>query len=300
MKLKTLIIALVLIPMLNYAVGNKREEFIRPAKETVEEAKTANKLILVISKSHAGTATDILENKHTSRFLDEHFIIEQQVNPDTQDLYLIYNAQQELVHRVANDSYPYELAVKIKRALNPDTRYYTLLARFDHGERSVALLEKLITGVSDAGDIGNAPRVMQAYLDTQTSSMTPPTIRLLVKHTHTSNDPGFAILMSDMDAADDVLGAGKTAAKLAVIIFDEAFAPYLSEKKVDLEALTEKVKSTYAREELAYLIDGMAIQFMEMREDWESLRSALPIYLGTHGNQLSEATREYYSWLAKS
>ncbi|MGV3761169.1 hypothetical protein [Parapedobacter sp.] len=300
MKLKTLIIALVSIPMLNYAVGAKHEEFIRPAKETVEVAKATGKLILVISQSHAGTATDILENKHTSRFLDEYFVIEQQLNPDTQNLYLIYNAQEERVHRVADEPYPYELAVKIKRALNPETQYYTLLARFDHGDRSVALLEKLITGTSDAGDMGNAPRVMQAYLDTQGSPMTPSTIRLLAKHTHTSKDPGFAILMAGMDAADDVLGMGKTAEILASIIFDEAFVPYLNKKNVDLETLIESVKSTYSHKELAYLIDGMPIQFMEMREDWEGLKSALPIYLNAHGHQLSEAMRNYYSRLIES
>lgn len=300
MKLKTLIIALVLIPALNFATGNKHETVIRPAKQTVEAAKSADKLILVISQSHAGMATDILENKHTSRFLLEHFVIEQQMNPDAQDGYLVYNQQQELVHRVAHEPYPYELAVKIKRALNPDTQYYKLLDRFDRGDRSPALLENVITDASDADDAENAPRLMQAYLDTQASPMTPATIRLLAKHTKSTNAPGFAILLTDMAAADEVLGAGKTAEKLASIIFDEAFAPYLNKKIVDLDALTEKVKSTYPNNELADLIDGMAIQFMEMREDWDGLKSALPAYLNAHGDQLSETMRDYYSWLREN
>src|SRR3546814_2878856 len=107
---------------------------------------------------------------------------------------------------------------------------------------------------------------MQAYLDTQVSPMTPATIRLVAKHTKTSGDPGFALLLTDMATADDVLGVGKTVEKLASIIFNEAFAPYLSQKTVDLEALTEKAKSTYPYDKLAYLIDGMAIRFLEMRD----------------------------------
>lgn len=300
MKLKTLIIALVSIPALNSAASSGHGAIARPAKQTVEAAKTADKLILVISQSHAGMANGLLENRHTARFLDTHFVVEQQTNTNGQDLYLVYNQQRELIHRVANEPYPYELAVKIKRALNPGMQYYTLLERFDGGERSEILLEKLIIGASDAGDRENAPRLMQAYLDIQASPLAPAAIRLIAKHTGNSNDPGFAALLTDMATADDVLGAGKTAEKLASIIFDEAFAPYVDRKNVDLKALTEKTKSTYPNDELTYLIDGMAIRLMEMREDWDGLKLAVPAYLNTHGVQLSKAMRDYYSWLIEA
>lgn len=297
MKMKTLIIALVLIPGFIYAANATQAETIRPAKETVEAAKAADKFILVISQSHTGVATDVLANEHTSHFLNEHFVIEQQVNPDMQTLYLIYNQQQKLVHRVADEPYPYELAIKIKQALNPGTQYYTLLARFDNGDRSAALLENLIAGAKNAGDDKNASRLMQAYLDTQASPTTPKTIRLLAKYTKTSKDPGFSILMANIDAADEVLGTGKTAEKLVSIIFDEAFAPCVNKKNIDIVALTEKAKSSYPNDELAYLIEGMAIQLLEMREDWEGIKSALPTYLRTHGDHLSDAMQGYYSWL---
>lgn len=279
MKMKTLIIALALIPVITYAANYKQVETVRPAKETIEAAKAADKFILVISQSHNGAATDILVNEHTSRFLNEHFVIEEQVNPDMQTLYLVYNKQQELVHRVKNEPYPYELAVKIKQALVAGTQYHALLARFDNGDRSTALLEKLIEGASNAGDDENASRLMQAYLDTQSSAMTPKTIQLLAKHTNATKDPGFAILMANIDAADEVLGIGKTAEKLASVIFEEAFAPHIHKKNVDIEVLTEKAKSSYPNDELAYFIEGMAIQLLEMREDWEGLKSVLPTYL---------------------
>lgn len=294
MKLKTLIITLVLIPLLNFAAESSYNGGIHPAKQTVEAAKAVDKLVLVISQAGVGTAVNILENRHTSRFLNEHFVIEQQMNPGEQDLYLIFNQQQELIHRVAHEPYPYESAVKIKRALDPNKQYYTLLARFDDGERATGLLENLLIGATDAGDRKNAPRLMQAYLATQASPMTPETIRLLAKHTNTSNSAGFALLMADMETADHVLGTGKTAEMLAAIIFDEAFTPYLSKKNVDLKVLTEKAKSTYTNENIVALIDRMAIQFLEMREDWSGLELALPAYLNTHGDQLSEAMHDYY------
>ncbi len=297
MRLKTLTMALVSIPLLSFAVGNGHEKVIRPAKQTVETAQATDKLILVISQSGTGMATDILENRHTSRFLDANFVIEQQTNPGVQDLYLIFNQRQELIHRVANEPYPYELAVKIKRALDPDMQYYTLLARFDKGERSAALLKHLIIGASDADDRRNAPRFMQAYLDSQESPMTPATIRLLAKYTKASSEPGFALLLNDIAVADNVLGSGKTAEKLAAIIFEEAFAPYLSKNSVDISTLTDNAKTTYPSENLRNLIDGLAIQFLEMRGDWDDLKLVLPAYLSNNGSQLSTAMRDYYNWL---
>src|SRR5690606_32429899 len=135
MKLKILIAALVSIPLLNFAMSQKRGA-ARPSKQTIEAARSTDKLILVISGPDAGMAAAILNNQHTSRFLDTHFVIEQQTNPDEQGAYLIYNQQQELLHRVAHEPYPYELAVKIKRALSPGSQYYNLLAQFENGDRS--------------------------------------------------------------------------------------------------------------------------------------------------------------------
>ena len=297
MKVKTLIIALVGIPLLNFAMGQKHDT-THPSKQTIEAAQSSGKLILVISEPVDGMATAILNNRHTSRFLDTHFVIEQQLNPNGQGAYLIYNQQQELLHRIVHEPYPYEMAVKIKRALDPDSQYYTLLAQFENGDRSAALLENLISGASDAGDRENAGRLMQAFLDTQESPLSPENIRFLAKYTKRSNEPGFALLLANTAVADDVLGAGRTAEKLANIIFGETFAPHLNEKNIDLEALITQTKSAYPNKSLAFLIDGMAIQLLEMREDWEGLESALPVYLSTYGDQLSEAMRNYYAWLS--
>ena len=296
--MKTLIIAWALAPLLTFAAVDTPQQTAPIPKQAIERAVSADKLILVINLAEADAPVDILENRHTARFLAEHFIIEQQADQQAQDMYLVYNQQRELIHGVANERYPYELAVKIKRALDPNTRYYTLLARFEQGDRSTALLENLIIGASDAADRENAPRFMQAYLDTQESALTTENIRFIAKHTTASSDPGFAILLDNMAVADDVLGTGKTAEKLSAIIFDEAFVPHLGDKNVDLGTLTAQLKATYQATDLAHSIDRMPIELLEMREDWEGLKSALPTYLNVHGAQLSPAMREYYTWLS--
>jgi len=295
--MKMLIIALATAPLLTLAAGNMPQKNAPVSKQTVEKAISANKLILVVNRAEADAPLDILENRHTARFLAEHFIIEQQAEHHAQDMYLVYNQQRELVHRVANERYPYELAVKIKRALDPNTQYYTLLARFEQGDRSAALLENLIIGASDAADRENAPRFMRAYLDTQESALTAENLRFLATHTTASSDPGFAIMLDNMAVADDMLGTGKMAEKLSAIIFEEVFVPHLGDKHLDLEDLTAEVKATYQTTDLAQSIDRMPIELLEMREDWEGLKSALPTYLNAHGAQLSQAMRDYYAWL---
>lgn len=297
MKVKSLIVALISIPLLNFAMGH-RYETVNPSKQTLKAAQSAGKFVLVITEPEADMAADILSNRHTSRFLNKHFIIEHQLNHDTPGAYLIYNAQGELVHRVAHEAYPYELAVKIKRSLNPETQYYPALTRYENGDRSAAILERLITSASDAGDHENVGRFIQAYLETGVSVTSEEAIRLWAKHTTASTDPGFGILMADIAAADEVLGMGKTGEKLASIIFNETFTPYLKEKDVDLDWITNEVKSKYPNSGIDHLIDGMPIQFLEIQHDWIKLEPALSAYLETHGNQLTEAQKDYYAWLS--
>jgi hypothetical protein len=228
----------------------------------------------------------LLKDKHISQFLNKHFVIETQVADADIGCYLIYNQQRELVHRVADEKYPYELAVKIKRGLDDQTQYYTLLSRFESGDRSTDLLANLIIGATDAADSVNAPRFLQAYLETLPTPPTDADLRFIMRHTTRSSDPGFHLLL---DRPIDV-------EKLAAIIFHETFTPYLNDKDVNVALLAGQTKAKYPIPALARHIDRMPIEFLEMREDWDELGT----YLHTNNLQLSPAQLEYYNGLLKA
>ncbi len=285
--MKNLIIAFVLAPLLGLA-GVPQVKDARLSKQTVKQAQLEDKLILVISHApHGGGSTALLEDRYISQFLNKYFIIEKQVSDSGQGSYLIYNQQRKLVHRVADEKYPYELAVKIKRALDTRTQYYTLLSRFENGDRSANVLINLIIGASDAADFANAPQFMRAYLETLPAQPTEADLRFISRHTIRSSDPGFTFLLDRSNAVE----------KLADIIFEETFAAHLNDKNVDVALLVEQTKDQYPVTALTQQIDRMPLEFLEMREDWEGLHNRLPTYLTAYKTQLSPAQVEYYNWL---
>ncbi|GGG85172.1 hypothetical protein GCM10007415_18120 [Parapedobacter pyrenivorans] len=285
--MKNLIIASALASLLAVA-GATQAKNIRPSKHTVEQAELENKLILVVSHApQGGNFSALFGDKYLSQFLNRHFVIEKHASKSDGDSYLIYDQQRELVHRVAGQKYPYEVAVKIKRALDTRTQYYTLLARFDNGDRSADLLTNLIIGATDADDDTNAPRFMQAYLGTLSAQPTEADLRFIARHTTRSSDPGFTFLLERE--------SGST--KLAGIIFQETFVNHLNDQVVDVVSLTSQAKSQYATPALASYIDRMPIELLEMREDWDALNKLVPVYLSTNSTRLSPAQVAYYNGL---
>jgi len=285
--MKTLMIVTVFAPLLGFAAGNTPEErTVNLSPKTIETAKAANKLILVASRG--ANVPAIFGNEHVAKFVESHFVVERQSKGSGRGSYLIYNHDGELIHEVANDPYPYELAVKIKRALQPETQYYTLLSRFNAGERGADLLENLIVGATDADDAKNAPRLMQAYLESLPAEASDAQLRFLAKHTSRSSDPGFAVLLEK----------GAHLEKLAELIFQEEFTPHLQDREVDAMKIAERVKDRYPHRALAQPIDRMAVELLEMREDWAALETVLPAYLDTYRTQLSPEMIGYYQWLS--
>lgn len=285
MNMKKLV-AILIAPILSVAATNAAVKRAPLSREIIAEAKASNKLILV---TRQGTdATAVFENKHVARFVNDHFVVEQQSDRHTRNSFLIYNHNGELIHQVAYDPRPYELAVKIKRALNPQTQYYTLLSRFGAGERTADLLENLVVGATDADDTQNAPLLMQAYLTTLGTEPTDAQLRFIARHTARSTDPGFALLLENPAHTE----------KLAKLIFREEFTIHLNDKEVDAIALAKQAKIKYPAPALAQAIDQMSIELLEMREDWAALRSAVPAYVDRYYTQLSPELIGYYQWLA--
>ena len=287
MKIKNLIMATVLIPLLSVARTPQGHDTYQLSSKTVKQAQSEDKFVLVVHTSE-GSGFDALSNdRYISQFLDKHFLVKKQTNHSKVGSYLIYNEKGELVHRVADEKYPYELAVKIKRGLNINTQYYTLLSRFENGDRSVDLLTNLIVGATDAADHSNAPQFMQAYLETLPTQPSEADFKFVAQHTTQSTDPGFAFLMDHSAGIE----------KLADIIFQETFVSQVDDRNVDAMQLAEQTKAQYPLDALIKPIDRMSIELLEMREDWNELNHILPAYLSTHNEQLSAAEMDYYTGL---
>ncbi len=284
MKAKAIVLAALIAPLAGFtaitpftnAAHNKPV-----SSELIVKAQATGKMILI------GNAP--FGDRHVAAFLDRNFVIQEPADQG-ETAFLLYNTEGTLVHRVVGDvKYPYELAVKIKRGLNASTQYYTLLDRFESGDLSMSLLESAIVGATDANDHVAGKRLMQAYLSAMTADLTASQLSFVGRHTRSTADPGFACL----------LGNGQHTDKLVEIIFAEEYLSKVGDKHADASLLSESVKAKYPSDGLEMHIDRMAIEWLEMREDREPLKTAAREYVDRYKNALSTAQVRYYSGLVK-
>ena len=71
----------------------------------------------------------------------------------------------------------------------------------------------------------------------------------------------------------------------------------MDDKKVNTSVLADQVKEKYAHAYLAQRIDQMAVELLEVREDWKSLQEILPAYMENYEKLLTPDMLNYYAWL---
>jgi len=289
MNMKGLLIVSMLTPLLSTSMLLKAAGS-PPAKTSLRATQSDDKMILLIMETVDNESSILFNNKYVVRFLEENFVIKKKIIPSEHAAYLIYDGDRNLVHRVRHENYPLEMAVKLKKALDPATQYYTLVSRFEKGDRSVDLLKGLITAADEAGDIARCAMVMEHYLQAVDSSLLDADLSFVAKHTVQSGDPGFRYLMEKSAALD----------KLAAVIFRDQFISRINEKKVDVASLVSQTKQKYSTEALAPYIEQMALEFLEMREDWDNLGKMLPDFIHKYGAHIKASQLEYYNGLLHS
>ncbi|WP_257670778.1 hypothetical protein [Parapedobacter tibetensis] len=303
MKMKNLVMMLLAVPMLALAQP-KGSDF----KEALAQARAEDKLVLVarFGADDGAVREKVLGNKHVKQLMDGHFVVvEETATAATKGRdaggkgpsYLVYDGSGALVHQVVGERYPYEFIAKIKKSLVPETRYHTLVDRFERGDRSAGLLEQLVAMATDAADTRNASRFMAAYLESLPEFYTPETLRFVLRNTQSSDMPGFALLLGNMEEAGAVLGKERVLEKLEAIILEEEFLSHVGDRKVDARALAAKVKAKYPQAALESTIDRMALELLERREDWVVLQDAWMAHANRYAGQLAPQTKDYYTWL---
>ena len=248
-------------------------------KETITQARAENKMIL--------TAGSAFGDRHINGFLTKNFIVQYDAEAQSPESYSVYDSNGRLVHRVTGDPrYPYELAVKIKRGLDSETQYYTLLKRFNSGERSAGLLKNVIISANDAGDTEHAAQAMEAYLKQLPLIPAESELAFVAKYTNHTSGPGF----------DYLLERGSYLNEMAGLIFDDVFLPQVNQKQFHATIWLTALKDRYPKA-LAPHLDHMMVELLERRGDQKTLDAFVPDFIQQQRNQLNTAQVAYYKGL---
>jgi len=198
-------------------------------------------------------------------------------NIDSYPVYLFFNPQGELVHRINGaSSSAAEFISKAELALNG---YQKQKWQFTKGEKDPSFLLELVKSAQLMNDRELLPLAANAYLETQKDLTSDEHLKLIAVATQKTTDPGFAVLRDHSARANAVLGEGVSEQIITTVVFDELVLPKLriDGKKKDygggMVAYTGKVNAHVDWDELNKMLTQ---KFPDLKD--KIIMTAKPMY----------------------
>jgi len=132
--------------------------------------------------------------------------------------YLFISPDGELVHRELGSSEAAQFIAKGTNALDPEKQYYTLVKKYDAGNREPAFLKKLALAARDAFEEANASKYAGDFLATRPDLQDKDNLRFIYETTSGTNDPGFVMMISDPAKFETVVDKDELHNALSTII----------------------------------------------------------------------------------
>ncbi|SKA12463.1 thioredoxin family protein [Sediminibacterium ginsengisoli] len=219
-------------------------------------------------------------------------------NVNVYPTYLFFDPNGNLVHRAVGSSEPDVFVRKGKDALNPEKQYYTLLNKYNAGEKAPAFVRNVALAALEAYDMKNATAVSNAYLASQTDLYTKENIEFLSKFTSSSKDKGFAVMMEHPEKVDAVLGKGKADQRVMAILIQEKVYPVVLKRNAPLpnfDSLKTALVAAYPKYGEEATAKGKVIYY-QSKKDWNNFQHEIVAYMSKYGEKADAAELNSYAW----
>ncbi|SEM62697.1 Thioredoxin-related protein [bacterium A37T11] len=210
--------------------------------------------------------------------------------------FLIFAPSGEIVHRIVGGGQADEFIARAEKALKPETQYYTLLKKYEAGDKDPVFLKSMAVAAEDAYDQVNANKMADAYLATQSNLYTKDNLEFLSKFTTSSQSKGFQIMLNEPEKVDAVLGKGKAAEVVSNVILQEEVYPHLRSPQANPDSLLAIVQAKYPKVDLSKKGDMLKLQVYQMKKDWASFQPAVVAYMEKYGTEVTPQMLNEFAW----
>lgn len=220
--------------------------------------------------------------------------------------FLFFDEDGNAVHKIVGGAGAQEFVTKSHAALKPETQYFTLLNKYNSGDKSPSALYNFAKASYEAYDLELGGKVGNEYLSTQTDLFTKENIEFLSMFTQSSKDKGFTVMMENPDKFDAVLG--KNAAKKAVqnIIMKEEVAPRIFAMNPSIKSPADLPEPDWSNLETALkqkypsvtseIVSYSKVVFYMTKHDWQTFSKSIQNYMSTYGVNATPEELNNFAW----
>lgn len=195
--------------------------------------------------------------------------------------YLFFSPDGELVHQELGSSEADVFIAKGANAINPEKQYFTLVKKYQAGNREPLLLKNLAIIARDASDQAAASEYAKAYLATKPDLENKETLRFIYETTTSSHDEGFSMMLKNPAKFETVVDREELQYALSMFIArDEAEKINYAFQKFDTtqwetySTALAKLYPDYADQ----ILVGFKTSTFGYKKDWKSYASAVDQY----------------------
>lgn len=217
--------------------------------------------------------------------------------------YLFFSPDGELVHREIGSSDAETFIKKGNNALDPEKQYYTLVRRYEQGQKDPEFLRNLSVAARAAYDRENVKKFVDAYLATQNNLFTPENIKFLSDFTQSTKDPGFKMMLESPEKFDAIKGAGYSGKMARRMILQEEVFPQMFKRgsapaanaTFDWAGLETQLKGRYPALTEQIVTEAKVFYYQQNR-NWPEFSKAVTAMSSKFPGSLDENTLNSFAW----
>ena len=214
--------------------------------------------------------------------------------------FLFFAPDGRLVHRMTGGGEAEQFIQRASNALDPAKQYYTLLKKFEDGERAPEMLKQIGYAALGAFDREKAREISNAYLRTQKNLFTNENIQFLQDFTISNQDTGFTIFLKYPEKINVVLGRGKAESKVNHIIFMYEAQPKLFSNTKTVENSTwEKLNEQFIEEygdKAPEILAYTKATYCLYKKDWVNYQTSVAEYVNKYSDKIASEDLNEYAW----
>lgn len=214
--------------------------------------------------------------------------------------FLVFNPDGKAVHRIVGGGEPEEFISRIQNAFDTDKQYYTLLDKYNSGNKEPAFLKTMAEAALDGYDLKNAENIAKEYQATQKDLFTKENLLFISRFMNSSEDENFKIFIDNREKVIAAIGKQDYDNKMTGIIMQEEVYPIVyawgdEAPKTTIEELSASLKEKYPRFAEQILITAKPLYYQK-EKDWPKFKTAVDEYIKYNDGKVIPDMLNNFAW----
>ena len=215
--------------------------------------------------------------------------------------YLFFNPEGELVHRAVGSTHDAAQFISYtKDALTRDRQYYSMISKYEKGNRDTVLLELLGKQTTANGDVLLADSVLNAWLAAIKDPFTKDRLEMIAQVTKKSGDPGFDLFYHNADKIDQIKKPdfAETVVMNIIIRQNRTIMSLFADSTVipDWNLINQEIANQYNPDYAHRILTWVQVPYYKMNKQYDIYGTNLVAYLKEYGEHIEVTQLNNYAW----